>query len=341
MARAILTRSYLEALLPLHRVESVGRESFRAYRFSLHTITGTSSLFFATLQGAFEAHFGVALRPEVIWHMVMDAVATVVKRHPDAYGAWFSHDPREKTHVEVRDDSIAPGLESSDWGRTIGLFDAALRKAVPDGIMDVLLPELSTATAETRAASLVAFMDAASPYHTYGVHSFCGIPRIRLDGSPEDWATIARHASALRTVFATLDWYFDDLCPVLDTIAEQAAGAPIDETFWRSIYHYEGGSGRSHVDGWSTVLLAYLRCRTGRGPVKLIEKPAGHSDWRNDRHGIAQGGIPSHVSTVDFTWNFMGTKMPMKFVGGVLGVDLEDECTLVPRLSYAVVHQRE
>jgi hypothetical protein len=208
--------------------------------------------------------------------------------------------------------------------------------------MDVLLPELSTATVETRAASLVAFIDAASPFTDYRVTTMCGIPRIRLDGTAGDWATIARHAGALRTVFAAhLDWYFDELCPVLDTIAEQAAGAALDEAFWRSIYRYESSSGRSNVDGWSTALLGHVRGRRPDGTYELVEKPAQLRGWRTNRHGTSTNLIPSHVSTVDFTWWYLRTDYPMKFVGGVLGVDREDETTLVPRLSYAVVHRPE
>lgn len=126
---------------------------------------------------------------------------------------------------------------------------------------------------------------------------------------------------------------------MLDTIAAQAAGASIDEGFWRSIYSYEGGGGRNTISGWSTAFLAYLVDQATGDRVSYRPKRLDESGWQRDHRGIDHFAIPSHVSSVRFTWRHTLREYPMTFAGGVLGADVEDEHTLVPRLSYAVLHR--
>jgi hypothetical protein len=47
--------------------------------------------------------------------------------------------------------------------------------------------------------------------------------------------------------------------------------------------------------------------------------------------------FPSHVSTVPFVWDYVGTRYDMTFAAGVTGVDFDDDTFLAPRLGYAVV----
>ena len=48
------------------------------------------------------------------------------------------------------------------------------------------------------------------------------------------------------------------------------------------------------------------------------------------------GSEPTHISGVPFTWYYLRDRIPMHFIGGVLGVDIADG-TLVPNLSYGVL----
>jgi hypothetical protein len=210
---------------------------------------------------------------------------------------------------------------------------------VPAGILDAMLPAYTTETPESRVASLISFMDAASPYYQYSVRTMCGIPRIRLFGTVEDWRLLLACARKLAERFdAHLGVYFKHLLPVLKKITEQADPAtPVDDGFWRSIYKRDSSSGGDEVTGWATALVHYLKQPDG----KLVEKDSRCADWsRPTNHrvaGLKHDGFALHLASVPFTWKLVNMKLPMKFVGGILGVDDEDGF-LTPCLSYAVVH---
>lgn len=62
-----------------------------------------------------------------------------------------------------------------------------VRAAVGADLVDLLQPAFSTTTVEDWSASLVALMDTVSPYYEFTWVSSCGIPKIRLEGTAQDW----------------------------------------------------------------------------------------------------------------------------------------------------------
>ena len=169
--------------------------------------------------------------------------------------------------------------------------------------MDLLLPKLSTATPEAQAAWIGRVHGRGEPVPSamtvrkpVTASHACGSTERRRTG-----AAVARHTKALSAAFGALDTYFEELIPVLDTIAAQAAGASIDEGFWRSIYSYNGGSGRNTITGWSTAFLAYLVDQPTGHRVSYRPKRPDEGGWQRDHPGIDHFAIPSHVSSVGFT----------------------------------------
>ena len=268
-----------------------------------------------------------------------------MKMHPEDYRDLFTASA-EKEEICIRHDGLVLGHSESPWDEAIALFDPALRERVPDGIMDHLIPDFSTATPETRTASMVAFMDAASPYYDFMVMTLCGIPEIRLLGTPDDYQKILAAASQLAERFDKhLSLYFQHLLPVLRTLVQQAEGAPIDHRFWGSIYKYDSFSGGDSCNGWLTAFVNYVHSNGKRdGSSTLMQKSGKTFDWKKvDARasrglGISPASIPSHVCAVPFLWNYYDKEFPMTFIGGPLGIDNVDGY-LTPSLSYGVLHQ--
>lgn len=287
------------------------------------------SLFFQGIHKAFAGHHPFALRPEVLMYLINFNVAETVKRHPDDYRALFTGVAKGKEVIEIHHDGLCRG-QDSPWHEVLPLFNGKLREKVPAGIMGHMLPGFSTDTPESDAASMVSFMDAASPFYDYRVMTLCGIPEIRLLGTPEDWTKLKNAAAALSEPCSKhLGPYFTNLLPVLATLANQAAGAPQDDEFWSSIYKWKSHSGGPKFDGWISAFLNYIQADGA-----LVEKRAHHFDWRTA--SLSSGCAPSHISTVPFVWHLHGDEISMSFAGGVLGLDVEDGY-LTPALSYAVL----
>src|SRR3989339_1053518 len=341
--REVPVSRFVEAVLPGKAIEFLGRETMKGV--SSYKNMTPSSLFFQAVHEAFAKHYPLALRPEVLMYLICHEVATAVKLHPEDYRSLFTTTEGKET-IEIRHDSLRRGDPMSPWSEALALFDPALRERVPAGIMKQMLPVFSTATPETTAASMIVFMDAASPFYDYRVDTLCGLPEIRLLGTAKDYQKILAAARELAKLFGKhLGLYFQHLLPVLETLAEQAAGAPIDDLFWKSIYKFNSRSGGSRFNGWITAFLNYIQTPefdNGFDSSKggLVQKDERLFDWNPEERismpGLSIGSVPSHVSAVPFVWNYFETEIPMTFIGGVLGIDVEDGY-LTPVLSFGVL----
>ncbi len=333
-------RDFIKLARPGVKIERLGHESM--VDISAGGPPSPSSLFFRTVHAAFADHYPLALRPEVLMFLVTHTVAETVKAHPAAYQHLFTRaaEGAEKQEIRVRHDGLVRG-QTSPWDKVFPLFDTALRKAVPAGIMEHMLPGFSTATAEADIAAMVSFMDAASPYYRYTVETLCGIPEIRLLGTAADWQKLKVAVAQLAEAFdGHLHAYFQHLLPVVNTLASQANGEPQDDDFWKSIYKHHSGSGSETFNGWLSAFVNYVQVNGA-----LVAKNEAAFDWKNidaencwRMPGIAVGAVPSHVAAVDFIWDYFGTKIPMEFLGGIIGVE-GDGGYLTPQLSYAVVEK--
>lgn len=299
-------------------------------------------LFFQAVHACFAGHHALTLRPEVLMHLIVSQVARTVNLHPEDYCNLFTASGK-KVEVRVRHDGLQLGNRNSPWGEAIALFDGALRERVPAGIMDHMLPPFSTATGESRVASLLAFMDAAQSYYQYVVETRCGIPEIRLAGTADDYHRLLNAASQLAEPFsAHLGPYFASLLPVLKTLADQAAGEPVDEEFWKSAYKWNSDSGTPVFNGWLTAFVNYILVER-----RVVAKPAHLFDWTTlvkqlggfGTVGLDHGCVPASVSSVPFIWDYLSHQIPMRFMGGVLAI-VNSGDSLMPQLSYAVLHDK-
>lgn len=320
---------FLSYIAPNQKIEKLGRTESVSVKY-----VGESSLLFQGVHKCFADHHALALRPEVFHYMLMATVAQTVKDNPDTYKHLFTRsESKEKTHIEVEHNGLVLGGDSP-WHEVFPMFNEAFQKLVPSQeLLAAATKEYSLHTDEIMAATMVTFMDAASPFYEYGVTTCCGIPRILLLGTKADYRALVHTAAQLHVLFAEhLSGYFDRVGQLLMKIASECEAAAPDVDFWKSIYKHHGGSGTNRADGWLTHFLHYANVRG----VGIRVRSDGHV-----AHGIEIGEIPSHVSSVDFTWTYYNEKYPMHFLGGVLGLGCtthEGVQYMTPELSYAVTH---
>ncbi|OGZ95956.1 MAG: hypothetical protein A3I44_05230 [Candidatus Sungbacteria bacterium RIFCSPLOWO2_02_FULL_51_17] len=257
-----------------------------------------------------------------------------MKGDAGAYANMFTTTPGEKQKIVVRDDSLVYG-EANNWERSIGFVKAPLRERISPTVLLEFLPQFSTMNVESEAATLVSFMDVVSKYYDFEWQTMCGIPAVRLEGTAKDWELLRDGARLLARRFPPLAGYFNDLVPVLDALAAAAAGVPVRNSFWKSLYKFNEGSGGPYVGGWITAFFAYLK-DGGLG----VPQMRSEFNWERERvfGGLTTDMFPPHVSKVDFVWDYYGTELLMSFAGGILGIDLDDGF-LRPRLGIAVVER--
>lgn len=300
---------------------------------------GTSRFFYA-IHCCFANHYPLALSPEVLQYLILHEVAVCVKQNPETYRHLFTTSDKKEI-IKVRHDGLVKG-HASPWPETMPMFEKALGKVIPSLVLGHALPRFSTDTPITRASSMVAFMDAASPYYDYRVMTKCGIPKIRLLGEAEDYVKLVLSCLNLQALFKEhLGIYFDHLIPVLQRLAIQARGGEYDNSFWSSIYKHLSGSGTDAMTGWLTAFLNY----EVKDDNVFAPKNAKYYDWeagvkqREFGHGFDRSGIPSHVSKVDFLWEYYSEEIQMEFIGGILSVENIDGY-VTPGMGFAVAHKK-
>lgn len=316
------TQDLLSGVMPGHKPEWLGCAD------TIHRGTPrVNSAFFDVVHLCYASHHPLALRPDVLGYLVNYAVATEVKLNPEVYRDYFTS-KAGKDLIRIRDDSLV--LDSnSDWSQAIAGFEPELRSRIPSDLMLHMLPHYSVDTPTARLASLVSFMDAASPYYDYRVRTMCGIPEVRILGTVQDWEMLRDSAAALAAKFPTLARYFEGVAGVLQTIVWELRGYHMTN-FWETPYKHRGGSGTNEFGGWLSNFVAHTKSSEGRFMVPRT--------WDAFDLMIDHGSTGTHVSTVPFVWEYHGREIPMVFAGGILNTHIF-EGAICPSLGVAVLHQ--
>ncbi len=300
------------------------------------------SLFLNTVHDCFSNHYPLGIRPEALMFMVVHEIGVTVKQNAEFYRHLFTTS-KEKQVIHVQVDSLQLDNldQKADWMLAIQLLHAGLSERMPSNLIDKLLPQISTHDVNSETASMVAVLDAASPFYSYVCSTCCGIPAIRLFGCAQDYDNLVTACTSLSETFSThLSEYFKFLLPVLQEIADTASGRkPADNDFWSSIYNHYSGSGTDDADGWITAFVNYT-CTGG----KYVPKHKDLYDWKGNLKnnagrwgsGIKRSTLPNHVSCVPFVWDYYGTPYDCRLMGGFLAIE-DNDGYATPTLTWAVV----
>src|SRR5207249_12123381 len=110
----------------------------------------------------------------------------------------------------------------------------------------------STTTKNSLTASRIVLLDMVKAYYTYKVRTMCGIPKVTLEGTLEDWTKLQEKVIQLRQLNLGMDFWLDRLDPVVWKLIETYKGE-VDEEFWAKIVSERlsfGSGSRLYIDGW-------------------------------------------------------------------------------------------
>merc|ERR1711953_666318 len=154
-----------------------------------------------------------------------------------------------------------------------------------------------------------------------------------------------------------MDWWVQELIPVLDHFVLAAKGKP-DKLFWASIVNRYGLSGHRYpCTGWIQCLFPYIvdgngykkntslsdwmKCYKNGGPIE--DKSPSRNFWdRGDNgcgHGIDLDRIPPSISSVPFTLIDARTQEKQKytFCAGITAISQDDDSTVRCNTGWAVL----
>lgn len=296
------------------------------------------------LHVAFSQHRPLTLSPDSIWLVIAQGFGHHVAENAESLRhRLVRHEGRRELIAEVEDLSLA------SFEHTSASFSSQIRQATDPVLHETLICDFSTTSAAIRTASEVALMDSFSSYFEYTMRCICGIPKITIEGTPEDWQRIRARAEVIATY--GLEWWISRLRPILDEFVLAADGHPTRE-FWKAIYKPVRAYGGEVATGWITDLFPYLGDAPGRRRNHVFERD--RHDWAlpidqgvetknrafsplSDK-GVGLGGFPSGLSSAPVKVLFNdGSRTDVDLVAGFLAVRQNpSDLTLSPRIGWCV-----
>ncbi|MEG4499825.1 DUF4419 domain-containing protein [Microcoleus sp. F10-C6] len=296
----------------------------------------------AALHAAFCFHHPICLSPDIIWLTLTQGLAQHINMNAEELRHHFvQHSGKLKITV-CRDDFVK-GSADNPWAEVFGDFSEQIHQHIGKA-HELIVANFSTTGPIERAASEVVLLDAMQSYFEYELMTFCGIPTIKLEGTVEDWRSIAQRVEEFASF--GLEWWVEPLLPILKEFVAAAEGS-VNTEFWDSIYKYQGseGSGSPYITGWVARLFPYIMNHKPNWEERLEGKttkpPYLRNPWLNFELSPkieARGAFPSLPSKAPFKWNYLGNFYEMEFVAGLIGVSQEPESLcLRPEIGWVVM----
>lgn len=283
---------------------------------------------------AFSDHRPLILSPDSVWLTIVQGFAHhICENAEDLRGRIVAHHGKKELRVQTL--ALEPGL----WPELISQLTAQIRDNSDPFLYETLSCEFSTSTPTIKAAFEIALMHAYERYFEFAIECVCGIPKITLEGTPDDWHRIRDRIEVLATF--DLDWWTTRLTPILDEFISTANGAP-NLAFWQAIYKPKQAYAAKLATGWIGDLFPYL----GR-PSSLCRNPdlgEERINWvcqetsSNKFPGISLEAFPTGISRASVTVEFPdNSNTPIELLGGFFGISQsQEDNALAPIISWAV-----
>jgi hypothetical protein len=284
----------------------------------------------AAIFHAYNYHQHLRLTPDDIWLTIAQGVSQHINYNAEKFRSRFvNHEGKKEIGVFVNDILHHENSRiKGNWPEAINRFVVATDKAVKKiDIKSLLECNFSTTTNNSLTASRIVLLDTVKAYFSYKAYLLCGIPKITLDGTLDDWVKLQEKVNKLRQLNLDMDFWLDKLDPVICKLVETYKGE-IDEEFWAKIIslRYFGSGGDFSVSGWMSVFFPY------KNDGKIL-----------GNNSIEPSDIPNGRVEVPFTTD---TGFSLKFVSGFLGAQQKtlknsDELVVSPIIGWFVADNKD
>jgi HEAT repeat protein len=287
---------------------------------------------------SFAEHRPLTLSPDMFWLLIVQGFAIHINQNPEKYRDLLVKHKNKET-IRIRRDEFIKGDPDNAWDEVLPEFTEKMEKYTRGDINNLIVQKFSTTSVNDTLAYRIVLMDALSNYFNYDVATLCGIPEIKLEGTPEDWKKIIDKADELAKY--DMNWWIVEIIPYLKKIHESSQGN-VDRDFWQSIYKVRSESGGDTVSGWVIKFFPYLLRPGGQG-VKYCRNPHISKNLNKIGHNAPKFNLfPSGLAKASFNWIIGPTPeltvtYPMEFFAGFLGVKQDSKTkALKPVISWGI-----
>ena len=207
---------------------------------------------------AYNEHKNLRFTPDDVWVSILSAFSKYVNLNsevirnllvdfPDKKDLWITIDPHEEEDHEMQ----------------VERFNNLVKCNIKDPeLVNVLIPQFSTTTDQSKFAFSIISMSTFNKYFDYKCMIRCGIPKVTMLGTVDDYKKILNGIKFLQKFDNPdnhLEKWFKHLIPVIWNFISSISGAP-DLGWWNSCCtKKERMSGTPRISGWVTAFNPYSR----------------------------------------------------------------------------------
>jgi len=279
--------------------------------------------FLTGLFNAYKDHRPVVLSPDMIWLLISQGFARHIDNNREALRHKLVNFEGRKVLTVMAND-IKLGNANSNWEALFPQFNQQISLFTGKKFVKNLTADFSTTTPTTKIASEITLMDGMKSYFVYQVILIgCGIPRVTLEGTVEDWEKVLQKIKFIKQY--DLNWWTTELEPIVKEIILAKKGKPNNQ-FWMNMIkvHTTKAYGTINtIDGWITKLFPYNKkgLKTNFKPISDI------------------GGLASELVKVPFVLENKedGKTYNMEFWAGFVGLKQNKaDFSLKPEIGWAI-----
>ena len=242
--------------------------------------------FFKCFVQAYADHRPLVLSPDVVWLIISQGFSRYVNAHTEEMrDLLVFHEGKKDLVVNSNNDVLSP---NADWELLLNDFSACIAENTKGELADLMRADFTTTCITERIASQISLMDVVKEYFNFlNVAISCGIPSIKLKGSPDDWQKVLDKARCLKKY--NLEKWSRDLEVILEEFVKASKGRA-NQKFWQNIVK------KRRVD----------QLQADRGCLPNLEKTTKLDGWFLKFFPNAEGETSDSV-----LWN---TSMPEEMV---------------------------
>ena len=152
-----------------------------------------------------------------------------------------------KLTIQVRRDDFGKARRRTPGWKSGRSSVRGSEKVIGPESHALIVSDFSTTGPTERAASEVVLMDCVQSYFSYRCDTLCGIPKITLEGTAEDWEKIHQRVNDWSST--TSSGGPTTCCKSPTSSSLRRKGSP-NPAFWKAIYKQEDDSGGPYTTGW-------------------------------------------------------------------------------------------
>jgi hypothetical protein len=224
-------------------------------------ITPSRNGFVDTVIEAYSTHQALVIRPDDVWIAILTQFSLFVNgegRAEQLRHLFVAHEGKKTLEI-----SVLGTRHTVDFGAFAMQMTQKIHENVVDpDLREWCLPTFSTTTPNDTVVASVVMMATLKSYFTYRMVMGCGLPRVTLLGTKEDWLMIFDRVDKLGRYGPETAAWRDLLKPVLARFARAFepgyADSRENRDFWQRVASRQwGGSRPGWLTGWITAFCAF------------------------------------------------------------------------------------